>query len=54
MDEHVCAGAIRDMANIVVYNMRHSFFNPTYFCARSAGFCKDPIYKSLKPEDFVD
>ena len=54
MDEHVCSGAIRDMAKIVVFNMRHSIFNPNYFCARSIGVCSSPVYRTLKPEDYVN
>ena len=54
MDEHVCSGAIRDMAKIVVYNMRHSIFNPDYFCSRSIGVCSTPVFKTLMPEDYVN
>ncbi|CAI2361037.1 unnamed protein product [Moneuplotes crassus] len=54
VDYRVCSGAVEAMAEVILPQLASGIFGPEYGCSRMLGFCSDPNFKTLDPQDYID
>lgn len=52
-DPSVCAGAVKEMGDIIVPSLVNSFLSPDYMCAEILSYCSSPTYTLLNASDFA-
>ena len=52
MTYEVWSGAVHEMGDILVPQMINFVLSPSYSCARLAGFCSSPTWKTLDSQEY--
>ena len=54
MEYEVCSGAVHEMGDILVPQMLNFVMSPSFSCARLAGFCSLPVWRTLDAQEYID